>query len=117
MASLKVFGRWLSGLGGQLVKRDTSVRPKWDEVIESYENAEQMSHENANWVKAKWKEVTDSFPKFQSLSVGCFVGFANLITFKFLNFVFIKGTTLGWHGHEWWLLIGMHGGVISKMQL
>ena len=30
--SLKVFGRWLLGLGGQLVKKDTRVRPKWDEM-------------------------------------------------------------------------------------
>ena len=70
MASLKVFGRWLLGLGGQLVKRDIGLGQngtKWEEVIKSYENADQTSHENADRVKAKWEEVTKSFPKVQSL--------------------------------------------------
>ena len=54
---------------------------KWEEVTESYENAEQTSHENANRVKAKQEEVTESFPKFQSLSGQVFCGFC-----KFDNF-------------------------------
>ena len=55
---------------------------KWEEETEIYENADQTSHENADRVRAKWKEVIESFPKFQSLSGWVWV--ANLITLSLI---------------------------------
>ena len=118
--SLKVFGRFLLGLGGQLVKRDTlglgqmRRRRLWED---GYPSPGQNVNKRIGclsscikramkmrifwyWVRAKQKEVTEKVSQLSNVSqVGCFVGFR---FWCLLNCI-----PSCWHGHRW-LLTGKH---------